>query len=318
MLNMIKKYIQTREATKKDCLRFKNYIKKGCYLLSVKRGTLTFIKVSFFKFIAKFKSAYFIKGRGKHVSFTIITGTEKIIFTTDTIVISQFLDAKTSIELIKNRVELYLPKFLLPHSDYLSFDVRKKEIVTSFVPGESFSDEFHTDRLMNSLVSAGLRSEVIKGGKNKDCLLFIQHGDAYGNNVIWQDDDHFKCIDNENVGLYPAFYDAILLAAINSKNVDEFLNFNKKYQTSYESFCEKNNISFSNFFDKYLSYFIFFRMMSYPLDRRSSSHRPFAFMKDKKFCDIFPESHEVLLAISEGKNLPDLEAVYKESGHCNE
>lgn len=315
MPTTLKKYFLNRKTVKNKCLRFKNYIKRGRYILSVEKGALLFKKASFFQIIFNLKRSYVLQGKGKNTSFRLISGTEKINFITERIVVSQFINQDINLELIHNRIETYLPKLLLPHSDYLHFDLEKKEIITNYVSGSSFSDAIHTAKLMNMLVNRGLISEATMLGGHVKCLLFVQHGDAYGNNIIWQDDDNFVCIDNENVGLYPAFYDAFLLAAINSSNVDEFLFFNDRFTLLYENFCEKNKISFNTFFDRYLSYFIFFRMMSYPSDKRGLNHRPFSFMSDKKFKDLFPEANNVLKTLSEGKSIPYLETIYVDSGH---
>ena len=56
-------------------------------------------------------------------------------------------------------------------------------------------------------------------------------------------------------------------------------------------------------------------MMSYPSDKRGLNHRPFLFMSDKKFKDLFPEANNVLKTLSEGKSIPYLETIYVDSGH---
>lgn len=315
-MQRIKKYIKSRKATKDNCLRFASYIKKGWYFLSVNKSTFCFIKTNFLRVLISLKRAYFLKGNGPFSSFSIISGTEKINFITNKFVVSQYFTSDVSLDKIRENIEKYLPKLQLPHSDYLKFDDKKKEFLTNTVLGNSFSDKSHTVKLMSTIINKALVSEVKIIVVNKVPVMFlVQHGDAYGNNIIWQDDDNFTCIDNENVGLYPAFYDAFMLASINCTNVDEFLEFNEKYIPFYENFCKSNKIDFSNFLDKYISYFIFFRSMSYQLERRNQNHRPFVFMQDSKFKNLFPESYKVLSAILNNERIHELERLYVESGH---
>lgn len=308
-----KEYVQTREVVKSKCSRFKDYIKKGFYYLSYEGKYLNFNRISFFKASLHPKRSYFINGNGKHDAFSIVSGTEKIIFIISDFVVSRFLNPDIPFDYTTKRIEKYLPQLDLPHSDYLRLDSERKEMIIKRITGKTFSDSIHAKTLMNVIVTKSLSSKVKKYVDNDGFVFFtVQHGDAYGDNVIWQDDDNFVLIDNENVGLYPVFYDAFLLASIHSKNVDQFLSFNNNYLPIYKSFCEKHQISFSGFFDKYLSYFIYFRMMVYPSNNRNVNHRAFAWMKDKEFEKRFPKANSVLSALSNGEHISEMENIFKE------
>ena len=308
-----KEFVQTRKVVKGKCSRFKTYISKGFYYLSCEGKYLLFNKISLFKALLHPKRSYYINGDGTLDAFSIVSGTEKINFITSDLVVSRFLNSDIPFDLITKRIEKYLPQLDLPHSDYLRLDNEKKEMIIKHISGETFSDSIHIKTLMNVLVKKALSSKVEKYEDNDGFVFFsVQHGDAYGDNVIWQGDDNFVLIDNENVGLYPAFYDALLLASIHSENVAQFLDFNDNYLPVYKRFCEKYQISFSGFFDKYLSYFIYFRMMSYPLNNRNVNHRPFIWMKDKEFEKSFPKASLVLSVLSNGEHIPEMESLFKE------
>lgn len=40
-------------------------------------------------------------------------------------------------------------------------------------------------------------------------LFYLQHGDAWYSNIIWQNDDEFTYIDLDQLGYWPAIYDII-------------------------------------------------------------------------------------------------------------
>ena len=310
-MNKLRLFLKSRKNIKKDVLLFNDYIERGLYhSISDKK---TFKKAKWLSLFnpKKFKYLYSFDGKGNVTAFTIKKGTEKLNFITNSFVVSKPFNMLIPINEIEKRTNFYLPKLKFPHNSYIWFSKEKNEIVSNFVQGDFFNDALHNSKLLDTLCSCSEESDTIC---IQNIVFYVQHGDATGGNLIWQNNDAFLAIDNEQVGLYPAFYDIFHLISITVETPKDFISQCGKTRKFFERFCRKWNLAFnSDLIDSYVSYFVYFRMRSYPKDRIKNAHRPFKFLSQGTSVDLFPKSTKILNDFYNDIENKTLENVFREA-----
>ncbi len=309
-------FLKTRNNVKRDTRHFDDYFKSGLYLISAsnfKFKKIGILNIFNFKII---KRLYYLKGKGDIECFKIKKGTEKINFISDCCVIAKPYSMTESLAEIKKRVDYYLPRLKFAHSSYKEISVENNVIISNFISGKSFNDEIHNSKLLSSIIRCAKESDLIQ---IRGLYFYVQHGDATGANIIWSNADSFVLIDNEQVGLYPAFYDFFHLISLEIRTPEDFYEQCKTNGTIFAKICSKERFILStSFVDTYLSLFIYFRMKSYPLSKRKTDHRPFQFLKQMSSQDLFPKSVKVLSNFYEDVIDTEMESIYKEAWHYHE
>lgn len=305
-------FVKSRKKIKKEVAYFRKHIKKGLYLFLTSEQSFKKVSVLTIFNVKNIKRLYFFSGKGSISYFAIKKGTEKLNLITDSQVISRYYINGVDLKKIKKNIDCFLPKLGIKHNSYESFSVEDNIIICPKIVGKTINDERHDELLLQTILKSVDNSEVsaIDG-----TYFYAQHGDAYGGNVIWVTDEDFITIDNEGVGLYPAFYDAFMLISINVKSAKDFMDVCNKNIRYFNDFGKHNNIKIDkDFFDYYISLFVIFRMNSYFGDKTAVKHRPFLFLDKEESFNYFPNAKRVLDNIYNGRSNERLDELYKKAG----
>ncbi len=305
-------FIKSRKKIKNEVAYFRKHIKKGLYLFLMSEQSFKKVNVLAIFNVKNIKRLYFFSGKGNISNFLIKRGTEKLNLITSSQVISRYYINGIDLAKIKNNIDRFLPKLVIKHNSYESFSVEENQIICPKVVGETINDDRHNSLLLQTILNSATKSEVfVINGTH----FYVQHGDAYGGNVIWVSDKDFITIDNEGVGLYPAFYDAFMLISINVKSAKDFMDVCDKNIQYFIDFGKQNNIKIDkDFFDYYISLFVIFRMNSYFGDKTAMKHRPFLFLENGESSNYFPNAKRVLDNIYNGRSNEHLDELYKKAG----
>ena len=301
-------FFRSRKHIKKLLALFRQFIKSGSYNVCVIKRGFEFFKLNNRKLFS-FRRTIHVKGFGNSEKFIIKRGNEKYNFIDDDIVVSKYY-IDVDLYKIESRIEKYLNKLVLPHNEYLEFSAVDNKIVAPFVKGESYFDEAHNKVLLNKLFNYSLKSSVCRYG---DYLFYVQHGDAYGANIIWCQDGNFLSIDNEGVNEYPAFYDIFMLVSLIVSTPEEFESICLKNSSYFEHFCKLNNLVFDkHLIDNYLSLFVYFRMKSYYDSEVKKKHRPFLFLDNPNSANLFPKAFKMYNILQAGEDDCTFKKIYSE------
>lgn len=308
-MNKIINYIKRRKQTRYFVSFFSKYIKRGTYLFS--KEDQTYYKVNLFAVLMfwKIKNLFYFFGEGAIKEFEIKKGSEKINLITKSVVVSKYYISNVPLKKIENHIHIYLSKLNINHNSYLYFSAQENEIITPRIKGVVLNDLVHKKILLDAILKAAVSSEIVN---LSNVCFYVQHGDAYGSNVIWKSNKEFITIDNEGVGLYPAFYDAFMLISINVNTAKQFMDICNRYIDYFYDFGRKNNINIDkNFFDYYVSLFVVFRMNSYFKNKTTIRHRPFLFLENDDSSNVFPCAKNTLQNIYKGIKNEKLDNLYK-------
>ena len=112
----------------------------------------------------------------------------------------------------------YTPNCPYPYAKNIWYNDKKRFICSEFIQGETFKDRKHLIFWAKTVLKMACKAiSKIEGG----FLYYVQHGDAWYENVKWQG-DRFTYIDLDRIGFWPALYDIIygLTVAFNNEAFD--------------------------------------------------------------------------------------------------
>lgn len=152
----------------------------------------------------------------------------------------------------KNYLE-FSKDFPYPFAKTFYFDDINHLICSEYIKGNSGRDREHL------LLWATKILKLAKSAKhyfNDNTLYYVQHGDAWFDNIIWIDERNFVYIDLDRIGYWPALYDLIYGFVVAFRDeafimIEEYL-----YDEIADLFCSFN-IKFSiGILDYYYTCFI--------------------------------------------------------------
>lgn len=181
----------------------------------------------------------------------------KVIFIFTDIVLSFYKNRKKYLG-VRNNMEKYLSLCNYPKCKYLSFDDKKRTIISSKEKGQAANDHCAA-RLAKSIIRLNRHAEKSytsiceEGIRIDNILTYIQHGDASRSNIL-VDGDEYCFIDFDTINHYPALFDFFRLLLDVDEGLDQFIT--GSFDHELKQFFEQENIDYSDLEkDKYLACF---------------------------------------------------------------
>lgn len=139
----------------------------------------------------------------------------------------------------KNNCVNNYEKFNYPSVPISGFDDSRRLIIMDFIEGVTYRDRRHDTILVKEMLKYGTSAETItKDGK----VLFLQHGDAKQDNVIWNNES-LCFIDVDNVNYLPPLFDVFHYLNNCDYELWEVERTIDDNQTLVSQICEKANIA---------------------------------------------------------------------------
>ena len=141
--------------------------------------------------------------RAKNLEYTI--GSDKYVIILSDIVVG-FYKSDYLFQRAKNSFQLSndLP---YPTVRIDGFNDEKKSIIMQKAIGNKYGDRLHDSIVINKLFEYACMSPIRVDQNGKG--LYLQHRDAWRQNIVWLDDKDFVFIDLDTIGYGPLFFDII-------------------------------------------------------------------------------------------------------------
>lgn len=208
---MLKEIIKTRRKRRELLNFFVTYLRNGIYYYDGFHLSKRPHGSSFCKNIYQMFVVFSLKQKRMQLADAIITqGTYKKCILLGDVLYSFCLD-KSIYERNKRNYLQISDFFPYPFAKTLSFDDDKQLICVEYVVGKTFNDREHLIRWAKCVLNDSCKA---KSETRNGVTYYIQHGDAWYQNIIWYSETDFKFIDLDNIGMWPAFYDLILCLTV--------------------------------------------------------------------------------------------------------
>ena len=128
-----------------------------------------------------------------------------------------------------------------PFAKTYSFNDRKQLICSEYIKGSTKNDKYHLLLWAKMVLKMAKNAPYeIKG----NTLYYLQHGDAWYANIIWQDEGSFTYIDLDRLGMWPALYD-VIYGLLVSFQEDAFVLFERDLFNDIKDLFFSLNLEFS-------------------------------------------------------------------------
>lgn len=170
-----------------------------------------------------------------------------------------FYDSLRLYQNSRNNYYNHIEKFNYPSVQVLGFYDRKRLIVMNLVSGVVRKDYTHDKILVQEMLKIGAMSDTRTQG---DKTLFLQHGDAKRENVLWNNES-FCFIDLDNINYLPPMFDVFHYLNNCDYDLMEVMGFLEDNKSAVEKICCKANISiednpldclFRNYVDQFIGW----------------------------------------------------------------
>lgn len=185
---------------------FKKYIKNGIYYFDGKNLDKKFLgesckseKIAQRVIVFNFKNeGEILRGGGKKGTY------KNCLYSGDKIY--QYCSDKSIYKMNKTNYQMYANFCLYPYAKTYWYNDKRQMICSEFVFGKIYNDKEHLLFWARSVLQI---AQTVDYEIREGVLYYIQHGDAWFENIIWRNDFDFVYIDLDRLGLWPALYDVI-------------------------------------------------------------------------------------------------------------
>jgi hypothetical protein len=198
----------------------------------------------------------------------------------------------------KKNYEMYGQLLNYPCVTHVSFDDRLLCESMSRMNGVTYHDAYHDGVVIRALLTWAASAERKKDAAGN--TLFLQHGDAWRDNVIWTDESHFVFIDLDDIGYYPPLFDVFRYLRGSGYDMEGVTRLLHENAELLDEVCIKAGIDITDnpldtLFSGYVMYFL----------NRSTHFTKFAFLTCEN-TQPYPKTNQLLRSMADGRQWPPI------------
>lgn len=159
-----------------------------------------------------------------------------------------FYDTEVLYQQAKSNYLKYYKSFNYPCVHIYGYEDDLNLIVMERVKGEIIRDYYHDNIILTELLKNNISSETTITKDNE--VLFLQHGDAKPENIIWVNEEYYF-IDLDNIQFLPPLFDVFHYLAV--YKLEDVISFLEKNIELIKEVCKRAHIDLqSNILDNLL------------------------------------------------------------------
>ena len=242
----LKKSIIKRKTENKVFGCAKKYLKRGIYIFENKK-IMPLKNKKYLLRIYKIHIVFCNKSEKEYSSIEYDHGSDKYIVLLDECVVAFFKS-----EYLYNRAKesylRYKNKIVYPIAKTIGFDDNNRTVIMERIYGRQYHDRDHDMMVISELFKYALLSPI-----KKDCgekCYYLQHSDAWRDNIIWQNDSSFVFIDTDLFSYKPLLFDIIYYCEMSGMSLEEIVLILTDNYCYFEKIYKRFNLTVdTNFLD---------------------------------------------------------------------
>lgn len=299
--NVYNAFVNRRNA-KKAFICAKRFLFKGIYYIPFGTKQIRRLDRRFFKFKNLIHMHIYInkilKGGDTHYignpldcyvdSICFGVGQGKIVLMTEDTAYG-FYNTEKGYSGSKNNYDRYYAEFNYPCINNITFNDDFKCIVMDRVFGVQHNEAYYHEIVVKKLLELSVNAAIKVNTKGE--VLFLQHGDASPNNILWNGVE-FCFIDLDNMNYYPPLLDVFHYFCCASYSLSEIVAILNQSEETVKRICERARINVDK---NYLDELFYCYIMHYV--KMNCCFEDFKFLTSKNTVE-FPMTNEILRSIN--------------------